>query len=164
MDRHAQMSPQAIDDELRKVAAERRLAEYREKQTIIEAALAGRSQTAIAKLVGVSQPQISRMITLIKIQNHGQLKTLPTTPLVFIDLRDAGQIDTKTMMQRLLELDYTDGYIPEVNGVATDAYERGGWDDIEYAFQQNRLTFEEYSQLFEAHRAEQRDSARAASR
>lgn len=163
MDGDTRMSPQAIDDaELRKVGAERRLAEYREKQTIIEAALAGRSQTAIAQLVGVSQPHVSRMITMIRIQNHGELKTLPTTPLVLIDLRDAGRIDTETMMQRLLDLDYTDGYVPEVNGVATDAYERGSWDDIEYAFQQNRLSFEEYSQLLEAHRAKQRDSARAA--
>lgn len=86
-------------------------------------------------------------------QTHSPGYRLHRPPLVLIDLRDAGKIDTKTMMQQLLDLDYTDGYVPEVNGVATDAYERGSWDDIEYAFQQNRLTFEEYSQLFEAHRA-----------
>lgn len=152
---HTRMSPQAIDEELRKVGAERRVAAFSEIQMIVEAALAGRPQTVIAQLVGVSQPQVSRTIAAIKRHNHGELKPVPVPPLVIIDRRDAGQIDTPTMMQQLLNLDYTDGYVPEINGVATDAYERGSWDDIEYAFQKNRLTFEEYSKLFEAHRAEQ---------
>jgi hypothetical protein len=99
------------------------------------------------------------VIAAIKRQYDGELKAPPEPALVIIDRRDAGQIDTPTMMHELLDLDYTDGHVPEVNGVVTDAYERGSWDDIEYAFQQNKLTFEEYSQLLEVHRAEQRTTA-----
>ncbi len=148
-------SAQVTDAELRKVGAQRRVAAYREQKTIVEATLAGRPQTTIARLIGVSQPHVSRTIAAIKRQNDGELQVSPESALFIIDRRDAGEIDTPTMMQALLALNYTDGQVPEVNGLPTDAYERGSWDDIEYAFQQNKLTFDEYSQLFQAHRAEQ---------
>ncbi|OBB14883.1 hypothetical protein A5761_15310 [Mycolicibacterium setense] len=73
-----------------------------------------------------------------------------------IDERDAGEIGTAAMMQALRELNYTDGHVVRVGGVATDAYERGSWDDIEYAFQRDRLSFEEYSELFSMQRAGQK--------
>jgi hypothetical protein len=81
------------------------------------------------------------------------LPRLPRSPLAIIDSRDVGTIDTPTMMHALLELKYSHGYVPELGTAPTDAYERRSWDDIEYAFQQDKLTFDEYSQLFEAHRA-----------
>lgn len=141
------------DSALRKAGAQRRLAAEREVRLIIEAAIAGRSQTAIAKLVGVSQPHISRTIAAVKRQNDGHLRVEPKSALDIIDERDAGKIDTRMMMRKLGNADYTDGHVPDVDGVATDAYVRGSWDDIEYAFQQDRLTFEQYSELFRAHRA-----------
>jgi hypothetical protein len=152
-------SARVSDAELRKVGAQRRIAAFREQRVIVEATLAGRPQTAIAQLIGVSQPHVSRTIAAIKGLNNGQLQVLPESALIIIDRRDAGEIDTPTMMQALLDLDYTDGYVPDINGVPTDAYERGSWDDIEYAFQQDKLTFEEYSQLFAAHHAHQETAA-----
>ncbi|WP_396911746.1 hypothetical protein [Mycolicibacterium sp.] len=89
-------------------------------------------------------------------QHNGTLRIAPESVLDIIDERDAGEIDTAAMMRALSALDYTDGYVPEIDGVATDAYERGSWDDIEYAYQQDKLTFEEYSQLFRARRARQK--------
>jgi hypothetical protein len=117
---------------------------------IVAAALAGRPQSVIAKLLGVSQPHVSRTIAAVRRQNGGTLCIAPLSVLGIIDERDAGEIDTDTMLEMLSELDYTDGYVAGMNGVSTDAYVRGSWDDIEFAYQQDKLTFEDYEQLFAA--------------
>ena len=140
------------DTELRRVGAQRRLAANRERRLIVKAVQAGHSQTLIAKLIGVSQPQVSRTIAAVKQSNDGVLAVEPESALDIIDMRDAGEIDTAQMLKTLSALDYTEGYVPKWDGVATDAYVRGSWDDIEYAYQQDKLTFEEYSELFHAHR------------
>lgn len=67
-----------------------------------------------------------------------------------IDRRDAGEIDTSEMMATLRTWPYTFGRPAVVNGVETDHYRRGSWDDIEFARQQRRLTFEEYADLMQA--------------
>lgn len=144
------------DADLRKVGAQRRLAAHRELRVIVQATLAGRPQTAIAELLGVSQPHISRTITAVKRANDGVLRVAPVSVFDIVDERDAGEIDTATMMDRLRAIDHTEGHVPEVNGVPTDAYVRGSWDDIELAYQQDKLTYEEYEQLFRAHRARAR--------
>ncbi|KMO75691.1 hypothetical protein [Mycolicibacterium chlorophenolicum] len=141
------------DAELRKVGAQRRLAAHRELRVIVAAALAGRPQTTIAELLGVSQPHVSRTIAAVKRDNHGVLRVAPLTVLDIVDERDAGEIDTATMMETLGAIDYTEGHVPEMNGVPIDAYVRGSWDDIELAYQQDKLTYEEYEQLFRARRA-----------
>ncbi|CAA0126533.1 Uncharacterised protein [Mycolicibacterium vanbaalenii] len=141
------------DAVLRKVGAQRRLVAYRERSVIVAAALAGRPQTAIADLLGVSQPHVSRTLAAVKRENDGVLRVAPLSVSCIVDERDAGEIDTDTMLQMLSELDYTEGYVPEVGGLPTDAYVRGTWDDIEFAYQQDKLTYEEYEQLFRARRA-----------
>lgn len=140
------------DAELRKVGAQRRLAAHRELSVIVAATLAGRPQTAIAQLLGVSQPHVSRTIAAVKRDNHGVLRVAPLSVLDIVDERDAGEIDTVTMMETLSAIDHTEGQVPEMNGVPTDAYVRGSWDDIELAYQQDKLTYEEYEQLFRARR------------
>lgn len=148
-----------IGEELRMVGAQKRVADFRERQKIVEAAIAGVNQKVIADSLEVSQPHISRLLAAVKRQNAGALREIPPTALEIIDERAAGHISDEQMMQTLKKLDYTDGHVPEVNGVATDAYVRGSWDDIEFAFQRDRLTFEEYSELFAAHRDRQRNAA-----
>ncbi|MGV0737541.1 helix-turn-helix domain-containing protein [Mycobacterium syngnathidarum] len=147
------------DDELRKVGAQRRLAAHRELVVIVAAALAGRTQTAIAELLGVSQPHVSRTIAAVTRENNGVLRVPPTSVLDIVDERDAGEIDTDTMLEVLSELDYTQGYVPEMNGVPTDTYVRGSWDDIEFAYQQEKLTDQEYEQLFRAGHAREDTAA-----
>lgn len=148
-----------IGEELRRVGAQRRVADFRERQKIVEAAMAGVNQNVIAESLEVSQPHISRLLAAVKQQNAGALREIPRTALDIITERDAGVINDEQMMQALKELDYTDGHVPEVDGVATDAYVRGSWDDIEFAFQRDRLTFNQYSELFAVHRDRQRDAA-----
>lgn len=150
---------QISDAALRKVGAQRRLAAHRERRAIVAAALAGRPQTVIAALLGVSQPHVSRTVAAVKRENNGALRVAPLSVLDIVDERDAGEIDTETMIGRLSAIDYTDGHVPDMNGVPTDAYVRGSWDDIELAYQQDKLTYEEYEQLFRAHRARKRGAA-----
>lgn len=148
-----------IGEELRRVGAQKRVADFRERQKIVEAAMAGVNQNVIAESLEVSQPHISRLLAAVKRQNAGALREIPRTALDIITERDAGVINDEQMMQALKELDYTDGHVPKVNGVATDAYVRGSWDDIEFAFQRDRLTFDQYSELFAARRDRQRNAA-----
>lgn len=147
------------DAELRKVGAQRRLAAHRELRVIVAATLAGRPQTAIAELLGVSQPHVSRTLAAVKRENDGLLRVAPLSALDIVDERDAGEIDTETMMEMLSATDYTEGHVPEMNGVPIDAYVRGSWDDIELAYQQDKLTYEEYEQLFRARRVRGRAGA-----
>ncbi|MDL9935368.1 winged helix-turn-helix domain-containing protein [Gordonia sp. ABSL1-1] len=119
---------------------------------IVDAALAGLPRTLIARLIGVSEPDVSRTLASDKAAHDGNLHPLSLTPLDVIDQRDAGEIDSTLMMERLRKISYTNGHVPMVAGMPTDAYVRGSWDDIEFAFQQDKLTFDEYSALFEAHR------------
>ncbi|MFE0752169.1 winged helix-turn-helix domain-containing protein [Gordonia sp. NPDC058843] len=141
------------------MGAQKRVADFRERQKIVEAAMAGLNQKLIADSLEVSQPHISRLLAAVKRQNAGALREIPRTALDIITERDAGVINDEQMMQALKELDYTDGEVPEVNGVATDAYVRGSWDDIEFAFQRDRLTFDQYSELFTARRDQQHEAA-----
>ena len=145
--------------EMRRIGARRRLTARQERQAIISAAMNGWNQKLIADSLDVSQPHISRTLKAVRLENSGTLREIPATALDIIDERDAGEISGEQMMQKLKELDYIDGGVPEVNGVVTDAYVRGSWDDIEFAFQRDRLTFEEYSELLAAHRDRQRSAA-----
>lgn len=43
---------------------------------------------------------------------------------------------------------YTFGYVPDVNGFATDAYVRGTWDEVEDDFLFGRIDFDEYRDKF----------------
>lgn len=147
---------EAIDATLRVAGARRRLAVRREQIAIVDAALAGRPQTLIARLAGVSQPHVSRTLARVKRECGGQLRPLHLSALDVIDHHDAGEIDRVEMMRLLHAVRFTDGVVADVNGVATDAYRRGSWDDIEHAFQQEKLTYGEYSGLFAAHRERQR--------
>lgn len=144
------------DAQLLKAGAQRRLATSREQRLIVLAVLAGRPASEIAQLAGISESRVSRAIAAIKRQNGGTLRVVPESALDIIDERDAGEIDTAAMMQALRELNYTDGHVVRVGGVAIDAYERGSWDDIEYAFLKDRLSQAEYSELFDVRCARQR--------
>lgn len=146
------LSGDALDRALREAAARRRLAIHRERIVIVDAALAGLSRTRIARLIGVSEPDVSRTLASVKAAHDGHLHPQSLAPLDVIDQRDAGEIDSTLMMERLRTISYTDGHVPMVAGIPTDVYVRGSWDDIEFAFQQDKLTFDEYSALFEAHR------------
>ena len=86
---------------------------------------------------------------------------LEETPSEVIDKRAAGLIDDETMMDRLLNWHYEFGHVPYVDGVATDAYTAGDWDDIEQAYYRDRLTDDEFTRLVERHKTQLERAARA---
>lgn len=73
-------------------------------------------------------------------------------PSEVIALRAYGALSDEDMMAALLGMRYTFGYVPQVGGVSTDAYERGTWDDVELAYYQGHLSESEFQQLFNAKR------------
>jgi hypothetical protein len=125
--------------EFRQVNAQERLAHKRRNRLIRQAARAGKSQVEIAKLAELSQPQVGR---ILKADDDSA-----ETPMEIVDRRDAGEIDSDQMMTILRIWPYTFGGTTVVNGVDTDHYQRGSWDDIVRAYQQQRLTFAEYAEL-----------------
>ncbi|MEN2510541.1 hypothetical protein [Gordonia polyisoprenivorans] len=84
--------------------------------------------------------------------------------LEIIDGRDAGVVTARQMMTQLLAIDYTEGFNPNVNNAASDAYVRGNWDDIEHAFVTRRITYREYETLFRALRSQSETARSDASR
>lgn len=74
---------------------------------------------------------------------------LEETPAEVIDRRAAGLIDSETMMDKLLNWKYTFGHVPRIDGVATDAYMSGDWDEIELAYYRDLLSDEEFTRLAE---------------
>jgi hypothetical protein len=129
----------SITLEFRQVNAQERLAHKRRNRLIRQAARAGKSQVEIAKLAELSQPQVGR---ILKADDDSA-----ETPMEILDRRDAGEIDSAEMMAILRAWPYSFGHTAVVNGVATDHYRRGSWDDIARAYQQQRLTFAEYAEL-----------------
>lgn len=74
---------------------------------------------------------------------------LEEKPAEIIDRRAAGMIDDQSMMDRLLNWKYSFGAVVRIEGVATDAYTTGDWDDIEMAFYRGVLSGDEFQALAE---------------
>lgn len=68
---------------------------------------------------------------------------LEESPTDTVDRRAAGLITDEEMMNKLLHRNYGFGAAVRIDGVVTDAYARGTWDDIEMAYYQRLLTDDE---------------------
>jgi hypothetical protein len=136
-------------------AARQRVGEKDLDREIFQAARVGLSQREISEVVGIrSQATVQRILR--RLSNDPSL--LEETPAEVIDRRAAGLIDSDNMMDRLLHWTYSFGDVPSIEGVATDAYISGDWDEIEVAYYQDRLSDQEFDQLMER----QRDSSEQA--
>lgn len=60
-------------------------------------------------------------------------------------------INDHTMMDSLLNWKYSFGGVARIDGVATDAYTTGDWDDIEMAFYRGLLSDDEFQALATRH-------------
>lgn len=127
-------------------AAHERVVEKGLERAIYHAAFdAGLSQRLIGEAVGSSQATVQRILR--RLSEDPSL--LEVTPAEVIDRRAAGLIDDETMMGRLLNRTFSVGRVPSINGVATDAYIPGDWDDIEMAYYRDLLSEHEVDQLME---------------
>lgn len=132
------------------VRAARQRVEARElERAIYQAAnLAGLSQRQISDIVGIhSQATVQRILRRLT----ADPALLEERPAEVIDRRAAGVIDTQEMMDKLLNWKYSFGSVVRVDGVATDAYTTGDWDEIEMAFYRGLLSDDEFEALAAHH-------------
>lgn len=142
-------------EELARVAARRRLDERDIYRAIQRAVEAGLSQRQISDTIqSLSQATIQRMIQRIA----ATPELLRETPAEIIDQRAAGFIDTDAMMDTLLHWKYRFGAVPRIDDVATDAYMKGDWDEIESAYYRDLLSDDEFAKLSK-HQLEKIDQA-----
>ncbi|MGW0022264.1 winged helix-turn-helix domain-containing protein [Rhodococcus sp. NPDC003382] len=144
--------------ELDEVAARLRLDNRELLRVVARARKAGMRQRAIEKHLDISQTTVHRLLR----QSAETPEALEPTPAEIIDRRTAGQISTEQMMQQLLGWNFTFGTVPKVDGVATDAYEPGSWDEIERAFYRGQLTENELGRLMDKNKAALEQAARSA--
>jgi hypothetical protein len=126
-------------------AARQRIDERELERAIYQAATReGLSQRRISDIVGGrSQATVQRILR--RLTEDPSL--LDETPAEIIDRRTAGMIDDHDMMERLLNWKYSFGGVVRIDGVATDAYTTGDWDDIEMAFYRGLLSDDEFQAL-----------------
>ncbi|MBM7416258.1 MULTISPECIES: helix-turn-helix domain-containing protein [Nocardiaceae] len=133
-----------ISQELVRQGALDRLADRKRTRLILGAAASGLPQREISRcLHNVSQTTVNRI--LARAETDPDLDR--TTPAEVIDRYAAGEIDEKDMMETLANWVYTFGGVRSVDGVDTDAYTSGDWDQVERAFYRGLLNDEQFEAL-----------------
>lgn len=136
--------------QLEQAAARLRLDDRAIYRAIHRAVQDGLSQRQISDIVGnLSQATVQRIIQRLA----ANPALLAETPAEIIDRRAAGIIDSQVMMKQLTKWRYIIGAVPRVDGVATDAYITGDWDEVESAYYRGLLSDEEFAQLSERQQA-----------
>jgi hypothetical protein len=125
-------------------AARRRLDEREIYRAMDRAVRIGLSQRQISDIIGtLSQATVQRIIRRLA----ANPSLLRETPAEVIDRRAAGLIDDQDMIERLTKWQYSFGAVPRIDGVATDAYTTGDWDEVESAYYRGLLSDEEFAEL-----------------
>ena len=139
----------AARNRLKARAARQRVEQRELEREIYQAANhAGISQRQISDIVGIhSQATVQRILR--RLSEDPALRE--ERPAEVIDRRAAGLITTEDMMNRLLNWRYSFGGVVRVDGVATDAYAAGDWDEIELAFYRGLLADDEFDALAARH-------------
>lgn len=120
----------------------------RQKQRLVGALAADmRNQRELADVLGLSQAQISRILTA----HHSKPEASPTE---IIDQRDAGVIDDAQMLTRLIGLEYSYDRFPNAGSIESAAYVPGTCNEVEEAFTAGRITRDQYIAVMDAHRDE----------
>lgn len=132
--------------QLERAAARGRLDDREIYRAIHRAVRDGLSQRQISDIVGnLSQATVQRIVQRLA----ANPELLSETPAEIIDRRAAGIIDDHAMMKHLTNWRYSFGAIPRIDGIATDAYMTGDWDEVESAYYRGLLSDEEFAQLSE---------------
>jgi hypothetical protein len=126
-------------------AARQRVDERELERAIYQASNhAGLSRRQIREIVGTrSQATVQRILR--RLTEDPSL--LDETPAEIVDRRAAGMINDHDMMERLLNWKYSFGGVVCMDGVATDSYTTGDWDDIETAVYRGLLNDDEFQTL-----------------
>ena len=131
-----------IERRLRAISPRAELARLEKMRAVLDAVEAGWSQREIARLIGVEQPEISRLLKAARLRPEVRERT----PREVMLRCAAGEIANEQMMRELEDWDYTFGGPPEDDPVA-DSYVPGSWDQIERAA--DLLSDDDYQRLVE---------------
>ncbi|MFD6677626.1 hypothetical protein ACFWDA_25110 [Rhodococcus zopfii] len=131
-----------IERNLRAISPRAELAQLEKLRAVLAAAEAGWKHRQIAPRVGVTQPEISRLLKAARLRADVRERTPREVLLRYA----VGEIDHEQMMDELEHWDYTFGG-PPADDPAADVYVRGTWDQIERAG--DLLSDDDYQRLFE---------------
>ncbi|GAA1875668.1 hypothetical protein GCM10009715_22990 [Paeniglutamicibacter psychrophenolicus] len=131
-----------IQDELAQVFAIGELNRMDRLRACAKASEKGLGQADIAMRLGVSQPEVHRMLR--KINNFPSL--LQETPRVVILQFHAEKISHGQMMQTLRQWPFTFGEEAET-GNPESVLTRGSWDEITDAFHRDLIDIDDYEEL-----------------
>lgn len=141
------------------VAARRRIDERELERAILNAlGEGGLTQRRITEIIGGTSPATIHRLVHRLLEAPEQVQRI--TPAEVIDRRTAGMITDAQMMDQLMNWSYSFGYVPSMDGVATDAYVSGDWDDVEHAFYRDLLSDDEFALLMERQKTHLQKAAR----
>ncbi|WP_083955971.1 sugar-binding transcriptional regulator [Tersicoccus phoenicis] len=137
---------QTIQDELARVHAQRELNRLDALRACSKARATGMTQVEIARSLGVSQPEVHRMLR--KADSFPEL--IDRTPREVILDFHAGLLDHADMMAELKSWPFTFSGAAEPDNPLGPST-RGSWEDVVDAVHRDLLLVEDYEELFAAH-------------
>ncbi len=141
---HAPVRPAAADP-LTAARAAKELAEVRLLREALRACEAGRSQVAIADVLGVSQAAVSKMLVRARLAPE----VAGDTPWEVVLRYAAGELSHEEMIEVLTAWPWTHDRFLDAGSVWPERYVRGSWQDLVRSVDDGYLSGEDYALLFE---------------
>ncbi|TSD40286.1 hypothetical protein FFI94_031480 [Rhodococcus sp. KBS0724] len=132
-----------IERDLRAIPAEKELLQLKLLRAVGKATGENVPQRTIAVMLGVAQPEVSRILKKLRLNPAARDRS----PREVMLEHAAGRISHEQMMNELRDWDYTFGHIASDDPIG-ESYVRGSWDQIERAG--DLLTDDDRRVLFEA--------------
>ncbi|PBC35925.1 hypothetical protein CJ178_31315 [Rhodococcus sp. ACPA4] len=132
-----------IERDLRAIPAEKELLQLKLLRAVGKATGENVPQRTIAVMLGVAQPEVSRILKKLRLNPAARDRS----PREVMLEHAAGRISHEQMMKELGSWDYTFGHIASDDPIG-ESYVRGSWDQIERAGE--LLTDDDRRALFEA--------------
>lgn len=137
--------PAAVDP-LTAARAAKELADLRLLREVVRAHDAGRSQSAIAAKLGLTQPGIHKML----VRGRFTPEVGEWTPWEVVLRYAAGETTHDQMLDTLADWEWTVTSFPVEDGnPLSEAIERGSWEDVGRAVRAGYLSDDDYAELFE---------------
>lgn len=141
----APQRPAAVDP-LTAARAAKELADLRLLRAAVGASEAGRSQSAIAAKLGLTQPGVHKMLVRARVSPEVEESTPWEVALCYA----AGELTHEQMIDTLAGWQWTVTTFPVQDGNPwSEAVERGSWEDVGRAVRAGYLSDDDYAELFE---------------